>query len=63
MASSHAEAPFIKQYPKVDATDYYLFNSYEPGRADYVTLNSQLLAVAATVWGTKLFQHGPQCAL
>jgi hypothetical protein len=37
-ASSHREAPFITTRPKVDATDLYLFNSYEPGRAGYVTL-------------------------
>jgi Domain of unknown function (DUF4331) len=38
VASSHREAPFITSRPKVDATDLYLFNSYEPGRAGYVTL-------------------------
>ncbi len=38
VASSHREAPYITQNPKVDATDFYLFNSYEPGREDYVTL-------------------------
>jgi uncharacterized protein DUF4331 len=37
-ASSHREAPFITTHPKVDGTDFYLFNSYEPGRAGYVTL-------------------------
>ena len=37
MASSHREAPFITTAPKVDATDFYAFNSYEPGRAGYVT--------------------------
>jgi hypothetical protein len=37
-ASSHREAPFITTRPKVDATDLYLFNSYEPGRAGYVTI-------------------------
>ena len=37
-ASSHREAPFISSRPKVDGTDFYLFNSYEPGRAGYVTL-------------------------
>ena len=37
-ASSHREAPFITTRPKVDATDLYLFNSYETGRAGYVTL-------------------------
>jgi len=38
LASSHAEAPFIKSRPKLDATDFYIFNSYEPGREDYITL-------------------------
>jgi hypothetical protein len=37
-ASSHREAPFIATLPTVDATDFYAFNSYEPGRAGYVTL-------------------------
>src|ERR1700741_5282984 len=38
LASSHREAPFITTKPKVDGTDFYMFNSYEPGRAGYVTL-------------------------
>lgn len=37
-ASSHREAPFITQQPKVDATDFYMFKSYEPGRDGFVTL-------------------------
>jgi hypothetical protein len=37
-ASSHREAPFITTSPKVDASDFYMFNSYEAGRAGYVTL-------------------------
>ena len=37
-ASSHREAPFISGAPKVDASDFYMFNSYETGRSDYVTL-------------------------
>jgi Domain of unknown function (DUF4331) len=37
-ASSHREAPFITTSPKVDGTDFYMFNSYETGRGDYVTL-------------------------
>lgn len=36
--SSHREAPFISKMPKVDATDLYIFNSYEPGREGYVTI-------------------------
>lgn len=36
-ASSHREAPGITKMPKVDSTDFYMFRSYEPGRAAYVT--------------------------
>ncbi|MEO6968664.1 MAG: DUF4331 domain-containing protein [Rhodanobacteraceae bacterium] len=36
-ASSHREAPFISTMPTVDATDFYMFTSYEPNRSDYVT--------------------------
>ncbi|GGX57818.1 DUF4331 domain-containing protein [Saccharospirillum salsuginis] len=35
--ASHREAPFITELPKVDATDFYMFRSYESGREDYVT--------------------------
>lgn len=38
LASSHREAPFISGMPQVDASDFYMFMSYEPGRAGYVTL-------------------------
>src|SRR5215469_5680524 len=37
-ASSHREAPFIAGLPKLDATDLYMFRSYEPGRSGYVTM-------------------------
>lgn len=37
-ASSHREAPFITELPKVDGTDLYMFRSYEPGREEFVTL-------------------------
>ncbi len=37
-ASSHREAPLITNTPKVDATDLYMFNSYEPGRSNFVTI-------------------------
>jgi hypothetical protein len=36
-ASSHREAPGITKRPKVDATDFYLFRSYETGREGFVT--------------------------
>src|ERR1700678_4320001 len=37
-ASSHREAPFITTKPKADGTDFYMFNSYEPGRTGFVTI-------------------------
>ena len=33
-ASSHREAPFISGQAQVDATDLYMFRSYETGRQD-----------------------------
>ena len=36
--SSHREAPGITKVPKVDGTDFYMFRSYEAGRAEFVTL-------------------------
>ncbi|MBC7702044.1 DUF4331 domain-containing protein [Aquabacterium sp.] len=38
LASSHREAPNITNIPKVDATDLYMFRSYEAGRQGYVTI-------------------------
>ena len=38
MASSHREAPLISGTPKVDATDFYMFRSYEAGRVGFVTM-------------------------
>jgi len=38
LASSHREAPAITKYPQVDATDFYMFRSYEAGRDGFVTL-------------------------
>ncbi|HVS03434.1 MAG TPA: DUF4331 family protein, partial [Thermoanaerobaculia bacterium] len=37
-ASSHREAPAITRTPQVDATDFYLFRSYEAGREDTITI-------------------------
>ena len=37
-ASSHREAPFLTKSPKVDGTDFYMFRSYEPNRAGFVTM-------------------------
>ena len=42
-ASSHREAPFITLQPKVDGTDFYMFRSYEPGRAAFTTIVADYL--------------------
>lgn len=36
--SSHREAPFMAMNPSVDATDLYMFRSYEAGRGAFVTI-------------------------
>lgn len=54
-ASSHREAPFITKYPQVDASDFYMFKSYEPGREDYVTLIANYLPVQAAYGGPNYF--------
>ncbi len=54
-ASSHREAPFVSKYPQSDGTDFYLFNSYEPGRDDYVTLIANYIPVQAAYGGPNYF--------
>jgi hypothetical protein len=58
-ASSHREAPFITTSPKVDGTDFYLFNSYEPGRAGYVTIIANYLPLQDAYGGPNYFAMDP----
>lgn len=58
-ASSHREAPFITTVPKADATDFYLFMSYEPGRTDYVTLIANYLPLQDPYGGPNYFSLDP----
>jgi hypothetical protein len=58
-ASSHREAPFITTQPKVDATDFYMFNSYEPGRDGYVTLIANYLPLQDPYGGPNYFALDP----
>ncbi len=39
-ASSHREAPFISKNPKVDASDFYMFRSYETARLGTNTMGA-----------------------
>jgi len=43
LASSHREAPLITTTPKLDAADFYMFNSYETGRSNFVTIVANYL--------------------
>ena len=58
-ASSHREAPFITTSPKVDGTDFYMFNSYESGRSAYVTLIANYQPLQAPYGGPNYFAMDP----
>ena len=58
-ASSHREAPFIATQPQVDATDFYMFRSYEPGREGYVTLIANYLPLQDPYGGPNYFKLDP----
>ena len=58
-ASSHREAPFIATQPKVDGTDLYLFNSYEQGRAGYVTVLANYQPLQDAYGGPNYFKMDP----
>jgi len=58
-ASSHREAPFITTAPKVDGTDFYMFRSYEAGRADFVTLIANYQPLQAPYGGPNYFAMDP----
>jgi hypothetical protein len=59
-ASSHREAPFITEMPKVDGTDFYMFRSYETGREGYVTLIANYLPLQDGYGGPNFFELDPQ---
>ena len=58
IASSHREAPFITEHPKVDGTDFYMFRSYEPGRQGFVTLIANYLPLQDSYGGPNYFTLG-----
>jgi len=58
-ASSHREAPFITTVPKVDATDFYMFRSYESGRTAYTTLIANYLPLQDAYGGPNYFSLDP----
>ena len=59
MASSHREAPAIAMQPSVDATDFYMFNSYETGRQNYVTMIANYIPFQDPQGGPNFYQFNP----
>ena len=58
-ASSHREAPNIAMNPSVDATDVYLFRSYETGRAGFVTILANYIPFQDPQGGPNFFMFNP----
>lgn len=55
-ASSHREAPFLTEQPKVDGTDLYMFRSYEQGREGYVTVMANYIPFQDPFGGPNFYQ-------
>ncbi|QOY93793.1 DUF4331 domain-containing protein [Massilia sp. UMI-21] len=55
-ASSHREAPFLTNAPKVDGTDFYMFRSYAPGREGYVTMIANFIPFQDPQGGPNFYQ-------
>lgn len=62
LASSHREAPAVLMYPQVDATDFYMFRSYEPGRDGFVTLIANYIPLQDPYGGPNYFPLDPAAA-
>jgi len=58
-ASSHREAPSITKSPKVDATDFYMFRSYESNRSGFVTLIANYQPLQDAYGGPNYFSMDP----
>ncbi len=59
LASSHREAPFITGQPKLDATDLYMFRSYESGRQGFVTLLANYMPFQDPQGGPNFYMFDP----
>jgi len=55
-ASSHREAPLITGTPKLDGADFYMFNSYETGRSNFVTFVADYLPLQDPYGGPNYFR-------
>lgn len=55
LPSSHSEAPGTSKLRNTDATDFYMFRSYETGRENYVTLIANYYPLQDTFGGPNYF--------
>ena len=55
-ASSHREAPFLTNAPKVDGTDFYMFRSYAAGRQNFVTMIANFIPFQDPQGGPHFYQ-------
>src|ERR1700727_3142421 len=67
MASSHREAPFITKNPKVDGTDFYMFQSYSAdristtdGTSAYTTIIANYIPLEDAYGGPNYFSFDPE---
>src|SRR5580692_10407884 len=58
-ASSHREAPFATKNPKTDGTDFYMFNSYDPAQAGFVTFIADYQPFQDSWGGPNYFNMDP----
>jgi len=59
-ASSHREAPFLTGQPKLDATDLYMFRSYETGRQNFVTILANYQPFQDPQGGPNFYMFNPE---
>jgi hypothetical protein len=58
-ASSHREGPFIAGQRQVDATDLYMFRSYESGRQNFVTILANYIPFQDPQGGPNFYMFDP----
>ena len=59
-SSSHREAPYIAGQPKLDATDLYMFRSYEAGRDAFVTVLANYQPFQDPQGGPNFYMFSPE---
>jgi hypothetical protein len=59
VASSHRESPALTNMPKLDATDLYMFRSYETGRQGFVTLIANYIPFQDPQGGPNFYMFDP----